>query len=151
MGKYTTKYFGDICINEDNDFEYIDLYYENNVIGVTLGDCNLYGNKLRICLEILDKYFEINEMTKKAIFENFPNDETVKNFFDRYFGGINKDIDNIKKIVGKFEYADLTFGIENDQINFSIDYLPSKEYLGGVKLCVKMDEKLNIINFFEEY
>jgi hypothetical protein len=37
------------------------------------------------------------------------------------------------------------------KINFSVDYLPSKEYLGGLKLCVKMDEKLNVINFFEEY
>ncbi len=161
MGKYTTKYFGEITIDETSDFEYIDVGYKNQEINISLSDCNMYGDKLKKCLEIIDRYVEINEIAKKAIIENFPENQTVKYYFECHFDLLDEE--TIKEILGaedfkKFDinktvknlgYPDLLFGIEDGELNFSVDYMISKEYSDEI-LCVKMDEGLNITGFSHE-
>src|SRR5262249_27337161 len=85
MGKYATKYFGEITIDENSNFEYINVKYKDKEINISLSDCNIYGEKLKVCLEIIDKYIDINEISKKAILENFPENETVKYYFECHF------------------------------------------------------------------
>jgi hypothetical protein len=161
MGNYKTKYFGEIFIDETSDFEYIDVQYKNKEMNISLSDCNIYGDKLKTCLEIIDKYTEINEIAKKAILENFPGNETIKYYFECHFDILEEEIIqevfgvktfdklDIKRIVEKLDYPSLLFGIENDEINFSVDYKISEEYSDEI-LCVKMDEKLHITDFSHE-
>jgi hypothetical protein len=161
MAKYNTKYFGEINIDETSDFEYIDVRYKNNEINISFSDCNIYGDKIKICLDILDKYIEINEIGKKAIIENFTENETVKYYFECHFDILEEeqilevfgiktfDEFDIKMTVEKLEYPDLLFGVENDEINFSVDYKVSEEFSDEI-LCIKMDEKLNITGFSHE-
>jgi hypothetical protein len=161
MGNYVTKYFGEIVIDETNDFEYIEINYNGQEKHISLSDCNVYGEKLKICLDILDKYVEINEIGKRVIYENFPENETVKYYFECHFDVLEEkqileifgiktfDEFDIKKTVEKLEYPNLLFGIENGEINISVDYKVSKEYSNEI-LCVKMDEKLNVMGFSHE-
>jgi hypothetical protein len=162
MAEHTTKYFGTIIIDETNDFEYIDVKYKDKKINVSLSGCNKYGDKLKVCLDIMDKYIEINEIAKKAILENFPENETVKYYFECHFdilekekiieifGGETFEEIDIVKTVEELDYPNLLFGIEkNNEIIFSVDYKVSEEYSGEI-LCVKMDEKLKVIGFSHE-
>ncbi|QQO08689.2 DUF2004 domain-containing protein [Breznakiella homolactica] len=161
MGKYTTKYFGEITIDESSDFEFIETSYRNQAIHISLSDCSLYGPELKTCLGILDRYAEIDVMARKAILENFPGDETVAYYFECHFDSLEEEF--LMKIFGvqRFDefdiarttaglgYPDLLFGIEDGKINFSVDYMVSKDYSDEI-LCVKMDRDLNVTGFSHE-
>jgi hypothetical protein len=161
MGNYKTKYFGEIYIDETSDFEYIDVEYKGMEVNLSLSDCNIYGDKLKTCLSMVDKYIEINEIAKKAILENFSKDETIKYYFECHFDVLDEeqifeifgvktfDKFDIKKTVEKLDYPNLLFGIDDNEIRLSVDYKISEEYSDEI-LCVKMDEKLNITDFSHE-
>ena len=162
MAEYSTKYFGTLVIDEKSDFEYLNVKYEDKEINISLSDCNIYGDKLNVCLNIIDKYIEIDEIAKKAILENFPENETVKYYFEYHFDILEEEkifeIFGVKTFeefdivnaVEKLDYPNLLFVIEkNKAITFSVDYKISKEYSDEI-LCVKMDEKLNITDFSQE-
>ena len=161
MGNYKTKYFGEIFIDETSDFEYIDVPYKDKEINISLADCDIYGDKLKTCIKILDKYTEINEIAKKAIIENFSGNETIRYYFACHFDILEEELIqeifgvktfdkiDIKSIVEKLGEPSLLFGIDNNEINFSVDYKIAEEYSDEI-LCVKMDEKLNITDFAHE-
>jgi len=161
MAEYMTKYFGKIIIDERGGHGDADVKYNNHEIGIFLADFNIYGTKLKVCLEILDKYIEINEIAKKAILENFTENKTIEYYFECHFDILENDqlieifdVANfqemdIKNVVEKLEYPNLLFSIEDNKINVSIDYMVSKKYSDEI-LCVKMDEELNITGFSHE-
>jgi hypothetical protein len=160
--KFSTKYFGEVVIAVDNDGHGdTDVKYNNQEINIFLNDYNIYGDKVNVCLEIMDKYVEINDMAKKAIQDNFVENETLKYYFECHFDILEeaqlmeifntnkfKDID-INNVVEKLEYPNLLFSIEDNEIQVSVDYMISKEYSDEI-LCVRMDEKLNITGFSHE-
>jgi hypothetical protein len=161
MDNYITKYFGQISIDKTSDFEYIDLMYENKEINISLSDCNIYGDKLKTCINIIDKYPELNKIAKKAILENFHLNDTIKYYFECHFDILDQEQVlkvfgvktfeefDIKRGVDKLDYPNLLFGIENNEINFSVDYKVSKLYSNEI-LSVVMDEKLNVNRFSHE-
>jgi hypothetical protein len=164
MGKYATKYFGEIAIDETSNFESIKVKYKNKEIKISLSKCNIYEEKLKVCLEVLDKYIDINEMSKKAILEHFFDNKTIKYYFECHFDileienevleifGVKTfaefDVKKLVKLVEEFEYPDLLFGIDNSQLNVSVDYKLSKKYSDEI-LCVKLDE-INVTGFSHE-
>ena len=160
MSKFATKYFGEITIEEGDDGSTY-VKYNNQEIYIFFYKYKSYGDKFKVVLEIMDKYVEINKIAKKAILENFPENETIKYYFECHFDileeeklieifGVNnfKELD-IKNTVEKLEYPNLLFGKEENEINISVDYKVSKEYSDEL-LCVKMNEKLNVIDFSHE-
>jgi hypothetical protein len=161
MTKFTTKYFGEIIINENDGHGDTDVKYNNQEINIFLSDYNNYGDKVKVCLKIMDKYVEMNEIAKKAILENFMENETIKYYFECHFDILEKEqlmeifgVDNFEKmdirnVVEKLKYPNLLFSIQDNEISVSVDYMVSKEYSDEI-LCVRMDEKLNIINFSHE-
>ena len=161
MGSYKTRYFGDILVDEASDFEYIDTEYDGHEINISLSDCNRYGEKMGTCLDILDKYPEINEIAKKAILENFPENEIIRYYFECHFDVLEEapileifgvsafDELDAGKAIENLEYPNLLFGIDEGEINFSVDYKVSEEYSDEI-LCVKMDKNLNITDFSHE-
>ncbi|MDR2689978.1 MAG: DUF2004 domain-containing protein [Azoarcus sp.] len=166
MEKHTTKYFGEIelAIDEDGGWAEFDIIFNGHEITVSLSDYGNYADKTKVCWEIIDKYVEIHEITEKAIIENFPKKDGTVNFYFGYhfnndamdeetllevFGVKNFEELDIKTAVEKMGYPDLLFGIDEGKINFSVDYMVSKEHSDEI-LCVKMDEELNIIGFSHE-
>jgi len=159
--EFMTKYFGKIIIENYGGHGASNLKCDNHEIRIFLADFDTYGTKVKTCLEILDKYLEINEIAKKAILENFTENEIIKYYFECHFDVLEKDklmeifgIVNfqemdMKSVVEKLEYPNLLFSIENNKINVSIDYMVSEKYSDEI-LCVKMDEKLNITGFSHE-
>ena len=157
-----TKCFGNISIDIDDD-GHGDIFasYNDQEINIFLCNYNVYREKAKTCLMIIDKYKEINDIAKKTIMDNFIKNETVKYYFEHNFKileeeqlmeifGVNnfRDIE-IKNIVDKLKYPNLIFVIENNEITISVDYKISKEYSNEI-LCVKMDERLNVINITHE-
>ena len=164
MIEYRTKYFGNIFIDETGEFESIDLKYKDKEIRISLYKCNVFGNKSKNCLEMIDKYIEINEIAKKAILENYSKNKIIEDYFRDHFEdysfeeekiveifGVNTFSDfNAKKTIEELEYPNLLFSMEeNNEIKISVDYQVSKKYSDEI-LCVKIDEKLNIIEFTHE-
>ena len=160
--EFKTKYFGTIIIDvDDNGDGDTDVMYEDKEINIFLSDYSLYGDKVKVCLEIIDRYIELNEIAKKAMLENFTENETINYYFECHFDALEKEdlmeifgVDEfqkmeIKSVIEKLEYPNLLFSIENDEINVSVDYKISEEYSDEI-LCVRMDEKLNVIGFSHE-
>jgi hypothetical protein len=159
MVEFATKYFGKIDIGGQGN----TILYDDQEIRISLSDCSLYGDKVKVCLEIMDKYVEINEIAKNAILENFPKNKIIlgyfKDHFEDYgfteeqimeiFGVNNFEEMDIKNIVEQLEYPNLLFSMENDEIEVSVDYMVSKKYSDEI-LCVKMDKQLNITDFTHE-
>jgi hypothetical protein len=158
---FTTKCFGDITIIEKGGHGNINAIYNNHEINIFLNDYSLYGDKAKICLEIIDKYIEIDEIAKKAIIEHFNKNEIIKYYFECHFDILDEeqlleifDVNNfaeldIKNVVEKFEYPNLLFNIQDIEITVSVDYMVSEEYSDEI-LCVRMDERLNITGFSHE-
>jgi hypothetical protein len=163
MEKHTTKYFGEVelFIDEDGSEADFDTTYKGQEIFVSFSKYGKYGDKTKVCWELIDKYAEINEIAKKAIIENFPiKNGTVNFYFKCHFDedilgektllnifGVKKfkDLD-IKTTVEKLAYPNLFFSIYKGEISFFATYMASREYTEEI-LCVKIDEELNIIGF----
>jgi hypothetical protein len=86
MGKYTTEYFGEITIDETKDYEQFLLMDPNNKIcfGISFSSCNT-GGKIKKCLNIIDKYFEIKKIAGKIIVRRFIENETFHKYFINTF------------------------------------------------------------------
>jgi hypothetical protein len=160
--EFATKYFGKIAIDVDSDGNgNADVEYKGKSVNLFFSDYNLYGDKSKACLEIIDQYVEINAIAKKAILECFDENETVKYYFECHFDLLDEDLLmkvfgvktfdglDIEKVVENLDYPNLLFGIEEGEIDFSVDYKVSEEYSDEI-LCVKMDEGLNVVDFSQE-
>jgi hypothetical protein len=160
--KFKTNYFGNIIIDvDDNGHGDTNVKYEGKEINIFMDDYAIYGDRVKICLEIIDKYIELNEIAKKVILENFTKNEAINYYFECHFDILGKEelmevfgVDefqkmDIKSVVEKLEYPNLLFSLEDDEIVVSVDYKVSEEYSDEI-LCVKMDEKFNVIDFSHE-
>ena len=159
MAIFETKYFGEIIVDDEG---FTNAKYNDQEIRIFFYEYNCYGDKIKTCLEIIDKYIEVDEIARNEIVKNYPKNEIIKNYFKDHFVdygfeeeqiieifGVKdfKDFD-IRSTVEKLEYPNLIFGIEDGKIKLSVDYMVYKE--SDQILCVKMDEKLNTIYFSHE-
>ena len=165
MNKYSTKHFGEIelSIEEDGSWADFDTIYKGQEITVSFSEYSLFGDKITMCWEIIDKYVQINEISKKAIIENFPQKNGIVNYYFKcHFEDMLEDEElmevfgvksikklDIEKAVERMEYPDLIFYIKNGEINFSVDYMVTKEYSDEILLVI-MDKELNVIGFSHE-
>jgi hypothetical protein len=161
MSEFETKYFGNIIIDTGGENGHTYVKYNNEEIRIFFYEYEKYEEKIKVCLEIMDKYLEINDIAKKAILENFFEDETIKYYFECHFDILEEDKlleifceSNFEKldmtnVVSNLKYPNLLFSIKNNEINVSVDYKVSKKYSDEI-LCVKMDEKLNVTGFSHE-
>jgi hypothetical protein len=158
MKTFKTKYFGEIIV-DDEDFS--DVVYENTGINIFFSDMKLYGDKIETCIYMLNKYLEINNIAKKSIIENFPENGLIHYYFECHFDLLEKEelyeifgtndfkkLD-IEKIVNCLNYPNLIFSIKDGEIQLSVDYKVPKEYSDEI-LCVRIDEKLNVIGYSHE-
>jgi hypothetical protein len=174
----TTKYFGVVELKYGNNgyganhiFIYTD--FKDQKISIYIEECDLYGDKLALVWEWVDKYIEIHEIAKKAIIENFPKKKSVvhkffkEHFKDDFYFAKNEyyreyykkhlvekyGITDFEKIdittfVEKMDYPSLYFDIEDGIITIVLDYyIYENGHDLDVKLNVLLDEKLNVKDF----
>jgi hypothetical protein len=162
VGNYTTKYFGEIIIDENNRFE--DIFFEYNGVIIKIYFCDFYihdyNEHIKTCFGFIDKYFEINEMAKNKIIENFPKDKQVefyfKSFFDelemsneelKYLFDIDKYSDfDIKRTVENLNYPYFLFEIFDNELYLSVGYTVSEE-LSDHDLQVMFNKNLELSDF----
>ena len=165
-----TKYFGDVEVEVKEPDNKINGYasflaeynFEQNIF-VSIYDYNIMGNKLPLCWNIVNKYTEINKIAKKAIIKNFSEENSiVKKYFEYFFEKevrkrevINMfEVNNfeeldIRRLVKRLSYPDLTFYFVEDTIwQFSLDYA-FLEYIydDDARLFVAFNEELKLIDF----
>jgi ABC-type multidrug transport system fused ATPase/permease subunit len=87
MKTFKTKYFGEITVDDD---DFSDVVYENTGINIFFSDMKLYGDKIKTCIDMLDKYLEINNIAKKSIIENFLENERIHYYFECHFDLLEK-------------------------------------------------------------
>ncbi|MFP3154017.1 DUF2004 domain-containing protein [Lachnospiraceae bacterium ZAX-1] len=169
-----TKYFGDLEINEESDFEYLDvktnLTGEEKDVNIVLAGCDSDGKKTANAIEIINQYKAIdiinqypewNALAKKAIIGAFPVDKTVCFYFKCHFDCLEKEVleeifgtsdfeaIDINDVTEKLPLPNLLFDVEDGKLNLSVDYKVAAEYTDEI-LCVKVDESMNIIGFSQE-
>ncbi len=163
MKTFTSKVFGGVTVDDTSDFEFIELKSENKKLKVSISDCSLFGERLELCINLLDKYSEINEKAKNAITKNFPENELIKYYFKAHFDCLEAEIlmdvfgaekfegFDIEKVVeGLKQEPFLLFGIDKeDKVYLALDYMVSKEYSDEI-LVVIMDVELNVTGFSHE-
>jgi hypothetical protein len=163
--KYKTKLFDEIEIDIDEASGNAEILaaYNDSLILFTLHGCDVYADteNLKLCIEIMDKYIEIIEISKKAIIENYTEDENIKNYFEYFFNDLTdkelvqifkvKDIAElgIKEITKNMEFPNILFYIENDELVISVNYIISVRYSDDL-LCVKMNKELKVNKFLHE-
>jgi len=164
MSTYTTKLFGELVFDEKNRIgnqKSFSLSYNDVPINISLDDFDGNEEKTEKCLEIIDRYSEIHEIALNAIVENYASSEVIRYYFKFHFETLDKEIlvqlfgssdystFSIEKISRQFEYPNLVFIQEFDEICFSVKYRLSNDFSQEV-LCVKMDENLNVLDFDRE-
>ena len=164
MSTYTTKLFGELVFDDNNGIgnqEFFSLSYNDVPMYISMDDFEGNEEKIAKCIEIIDRYSEIHEIALKAIVENYKNNEVIRYYFKYHFETLDKEIltqlfggsdyntFSIEKASKQFEYPNLVFTQEFDEICLSVDYQLSKDYSEEI-LSVKMDENLNVLDFARE-
>lgn len=160
--EFKSKIFGDIVISLEDDDASVELQLENQDIFFFFTEYAFYGDKAPVCLEVIDKYLEMNQIAKKEIIEYFSKNATIRYYFECHFDMLEQEelieifgVDDflkidIESVVTKLGYPDLLLGIQKSgEIIISVDYQISKEYSDEI-LCVKMDENFNVVDFSHE-
>ena len=93
MGKFSEKYGGKIIFDKNNDGKSVCVKCKNTEINISVSECDIYGEKLKLCSDIIEKYIEINEMAKKAVSEIFSKKGTVKYYLECKFNIGEKDME----------------------------------------------------------
>lgn len=137
----TTKQFGNIVIAVDsNGHGNSEAMYGGEEINIFLSDYRLYGDKAKACLNVIDRYKELDEIARKSIVAGFADNATIRFYFEDHFDNYEKEdlIDifgvskfgkmDIKQVVEKLEYSDLLFSIKDDELQISVDYMVSEEH-----------------------
>jgi hypothetical protein len=83
--KYITENIGEITVT-DNGFKYIYGKYNSEEIQIAnLGLISFkFNENFDYIMNIINQYGKIHEISKKAIIENFNNDESIRRFFFPY-------------------------------------------------------------------
>jgi hypothetical protein len=164
MDKFKTKYFGEISFNDNPGKGYKDtrIEYDNHLINIFI-DEDIYKVKMDICLNIIDRYFEINTIAKDAILHNYSSKYILKNphiccfknymikKLDRLFDTITPRLINLNCVQKKMEYPHLHFdlNIDNNELHIMLTYILSRycPYGFTIALHVVTDEQLNTFEF----
>jgi hypothetical protein len=166
----TTKYFGEVApiVDRYRGIAELNVAYKGQEVRLSLWVCgeNLEAN-LPFFWEVVDKYAELYEASKKAIVEYYDNDEdgtinengAIKNFFCELFTykdeealievfGV-KELEqfDIKTFVDKMPCPDLTIYPEYNMDVYLFYKASPSEYFEDEVLSVKMDKDLNITGF----
>lgn len=141
MVKHESKYFGEIICRENDDENYkngcITVKYNNQKINFLVGPPKEYGDKLHICFNIIDNYFELNEAVRKYILNN---EEEDTYWIKRYI----RDEDNISIFVEELNSPSILFEMVDNKIMFWLKY---NIIVNDAKLLfsVEFNEKLEIV------
>ena len=170
-----TKYFGNIELSFDNSPEFENGWatfhakLDGQIITVHIEDYNIWGDKLKLCWDFIDKYLEINEIAKNAIIKYFPEENCEVNNYFKYFYenkikkyGKDKIIEvfevndfkklDIKTLIGKINYPGLSFNLEDGMITIYVEYTLLETFSDDdVSLYVLLDEELKIKDFEVQY
>jgi hypothetical protein len=119
--KYETKNFGEISAGSENMFSDITLEYDNIEIKIGFSPLLLVSideDRLKYCLTIIDRYFEIFELTKKAFIKT---GSLIINSIIKLKSAVEKsDNIDIEKTLGEFEYPRLYFDIKRNRKIFML-------------------------------
>ena len=123
MAKNNVGYFGELIIDEAKDEE-INIEFIGKDIRIALPEWIINDrNKVKRCFEAMEKYIEIDDIAKKNILRNYPqNKRTKMNSYYRFcnlennrteYFGIKLD-DDKKNIIEKIMNKELKIIIDEE-------------------------------------
>lgn len=160
--EFKSKIFGDITITIENGDASVDLEFRGRDLFFFFTEYDAYGDKTKVCFDVIDRYLDLDKLAKKEIAKYFAKNAIIKYYFECHFDILEDDelIEifgvndfqkiNIESVVEKLGLPDLLLGIDkHGEIIISVDYQIAKDYSDEI-LCIKMDEKFNVIDFSHE-
>ena len=88
MVEYKTKYFGSFFMSNDVEKYLVGKIKLNETfqfVNIKLVDCYQYYDKIDKCVKIVDEYYKINQIGKKAIIKNHKDNGIIKDYLNNNF------------------------------------------------------------------
>jgi len=162
MKNYITKTFGAISFEnvvfdyceENPKRKFANVEYNNEQITIFLNEY-LYINKINMCLDIIEKYNEINVIAKNYILDKYlyKHNNCFRCYFEYFKNKRFARRINFKCSKQDFEHPVLHIKYnKNNEIIIQICYFLNYNCRfgrSGILLCVTMNEQLNIIDFYD--
>jgi hypothetical protein len=125
----------------DNNLE---LAYKNQPIEAAIPQNIISGDKIKACIEMLDKYPQIHEKSiqhilKRSLKMEKEEKEYVEGNGDKYVKGIDRAIENSK-------YPDVRFSMYNNNISINVDYKIATEY-SKFNISLEINEEMEVMDF----
>jgi len=156
--KYQTKYFGEFFVGDDDEEVIIETKInvngEKKDISIIMANCDIYIDKIGLCVNILNQYHKLCKIGENEIIKGYIAQGKLANFLKEHFNDLNKEdkekifgtkgfmkID-IKKFLKKIDPPGILFSNENGEIMVTICY-----FLIGYNermLSIKMDTGLRV-------
>jgi hypothetical protein len=163
--KYKTKQFGEISfhVHSGSTIGSTDLKYDNQKINIFIPDIWTHTEKITPCLNIIEKYFEINNMAKNELLNNYKENKVIKEYFKynyrtmyneerlKVFSTVKYRKIDFPAIIKNLSYPVLHIRLNdenNNKLEVSLDFILAKDsVLRGHLLEVHMNENLTISGY----
>jgi hypothetical protein len=161
VGKYKTKSFGEVDFSNIAEWMGVRVKHNNQSMNLHFYGNSINEEKINICLNVINNYFDINKTVKKTMSSDFPDNKTLYGYFQtcymnfsryesvRIFGNCKFKMIDIGNVIKKLKHPDLTFTMEENDLTICLCYHFETSCLFGQAnaLMVYMDEQLNIVKF----
>jgi hypothetical protein len=113
--KYITQNMGEITVKHDGIFTQICGNYNSKEIIIASTGLVSFEENFDYIMNVVNQYSKIHEISKKAIIDNFSNNENIRDFFYKYYSleeeefikllsFTTPDEDNIRRLIFRFHY-----------------------------------------------
>jgi len=162
--KYKTKQFGEISFHvwPDDDYGHTDIHYQNQKIEIFIPDIWTHTKKIAPCLDIIEKYFDINETAKNTLLNNYKENKVIKEYFKFNFRKMYNE--ERLKVFSTVKYKKIDFPAiiknlscpvlhidlneANNELEVSLSYVLTKvSWLRSQILIVNIDENLTVSGY----
>jgi hypothetical protein len=141
MENYKSKYFGELIVNGNEECGSFDVKYNNHPINLLIGDFNTYGNKIKTCFNIIDKYYEITEDIKYTIRHSEEALSIIQSFF-------NNNVE-INDFINQLQYPNINFELVDDLVHFWVRY--NQIIFDKITMfTVEINENFEVIGYYIE-
>jgi len=161
VGKYKTKYFGEVDFSYIAEILGVDIKHYKHQIHLHFRGDYINQKIIDTCLHTVNDYFKINSVVKKAMLNTFQENKSLHDFFMccynifpryesvRIFGTEEFKMINMENVVNKLNYPDINFTVDNNNLTISFWYhfISNSTCAKGNALIVTMNEQLDILNF----
>ena len=158
MQTYSTKYFGEITVDKDDDEILIetktDITGKEHEISITIQDIKRRYKRIKTCIKVLDNYIKVYAAGKYLIEKEYNKGNGMKEFFQGIFGKYDealleealgaKSIEelNIQNFLQNIEPPSISIELKNRKVKIFLLYSVNEKM--QEIMVMEVDKKLRM-------